>query len=523
MCGTAGGAGGATDVNEVPQWLLRGGADDRILADFALIAEACDADGASKYGSRTVIEPLARYLVGRGGGAHRDTPLYELCHLIRAVHAAGQGPDRVWLFFLGQDRLSAASCRTAFRAALDNGGWTRPGFSADEEGIATDYAEGGFTIRYGRMPFLVAIYEFLLGMEEFGFAEELTRIGGDLVAGPPDDATLRAATGALTRRIRQYRRDHLSYARHQASFDLILDFTRNGTIAGFDDETILAFWQVHNLGDFRLYATAFDAFVTFARVMAANDTGAATRAAEPLGGDFGEGEFEVADTGQTAFDDDDWQSPMPLLDQEPASRIRFFLRASERRRLDGLMQYGPYARRLPLAFLRREVFGAVQSAITTDLQVRRGRSELADRLDCSEVESYDDWRGHMTALADHVRKLQLASLHALLSESDGLPEELPGELDHEARHELLAECARTFRRMTRQGFEQTALNDTAHREGFRIGAEVLRQAAAQLDGLDTVLRRLDGAGDRLDNRFAQDRTRFAAEFWKLYGEGHGTL
>lgn len=507
----------------MPHWLLRGGADDRILADFALIAETSNAGGRRKYSPRTVCEPLARYLVGRGGGAHRDTPLYELCQLIRAVHAAGRDPDRVWLFFLGQDTVSGASCRAAFAAALEQGGWTLPGFASDEIGVAIDYADGGFAVRYARMPFLVALYEFILGMEEFAFAEEFSAIVAELVTGPPEDATFRTASSALASRMRQYRRSHLSYARHQENFDAILDFTRDGDSAAFDDETIMAFWQVHNLGNFRLYSTAFDAFVSFARTLAASGAGAAAHAAHPLGGDVDDGEIEIADVGQSAFAEGEWQSPLPLLDQEPASRIRFFLRASERRRLDGLMHYGPYARRLPLAFLRREVFGAVQSAITTDMQMRSGRADLTKRFDCAEAESYRGWREQLAALAEHVRKLQLASLHALLSDADSMSEDLIGGLDDQARRSLIAECARAFRRLTRQGFDNAALRDPEHREGFRIGAEVLRRSAGQLDAMATVLRRLDGDGGRLDDRFADDKTRFAGEFRKLYGEGHGTL
>lgn len=505
----------------MPQWLLRGGADDRILADFALIAEVADADGVPRYSPGNVCLPLARYLAGRGGSSHRDTPLYELCQLIRAIDAAGHGPDRIWLFFLGQERVSTNGCRKALREALAAGGWSRPGFAVDETGIVVDYADGGFQLHYARMPFLIGLYEFVLGMEDFGFAEEFNTITADLVSGPAEEATIRVASNALASRMRRYRREHLSYMRHESTFDAILTFTRDGDTAAFDDETILAFWQAHNTGDFRLYATAFDAFVTFARVMAASETGAARWAAQTLDGSADDGGVDATDA--SAFEDSDWQSPLPLLDRDPASRIRFLTRATERRALDGLMQYGPHALRLPLSFLRREIFGPVQSAITTDLQTRRDRSRVVQRLDCADAESYVGWRGRMEELAAQVRKLQMASLHVLLSCGDDPPEAFPEVMEEAARAALLRDCARIFRKIGRRGFQHRALADPTHREGFRIGADVLRRTGAQIDAILDVLTGLDGTDGRLSAQYAGDRTRFAREFRKLYGESHGAV
>ena len=474
--------GGAerTGVSEVPHWLLAGGADGRILAEFALIASANDASGVPRYAPRSVCEPLARYLAGRGGGANPDTPLYELCHLLRAVDAAGRGRDRISLFFLGQERPSANSCRQTLQAALHNGGWSRPGFAATDAGIEIAYDDGSFSIRYGRMPFLVALYEFVLGLDDFAYAAEFSSIVEELVAAPAESASLRKASSALAARMRRYRRDHLSHVRHEATFDAILGFIRGDGQAAFDDETILAFWRAHNEGDFRLYATAFDAFVNFASAMAANGLASASERAQSLSGAGEDADLDLLNSAPDAFDSDDWQSPLPLLDQEPACRIRVLIQSSERRPLEPLMQFGPHALRLPLAFLRREVFGAVQSAITTDLQVRRESGRLPERLDCRDAEAYDDRRQRLAELTEKLHRLQLACLHAMLSGSDDVPGEPLSDLAAEQRVELLADCARAFRMMTRKGFEEDALADEAHRDGFRIAGDVLRRTGQQV-------------------------------------------
>ena len=514
-------------MSEVPHWLQTGGADGRILADFAQIVGARDSDGMPKYAPHSVCEPLARYLAGRGASAKRDAPLYELCQLIRAVDAAGRGADRLWLFFLGQPRPSANGCRAMLEAALADGGWSRPGFAATEGGLEISYADGGFSINYGRMPFLIALYEFMLGMEDFACAEEVIAIAEGLAAGPAEEATVSQGTNALARLMRRYRGEHLNYARHQETFDAILGFVGvgvgDGAEAVFDDETILAFWRVHNEARFRLYATVFDAFVGFARSMAANGLRRAAQMAESLDEWSVDDDSDVENDGQDAFEVGEWQSPLPLLDQEPACRIRFLLQSSERRPLEALMETGPYARRLPLAFLRREIFGGVQSSISNDLRLGREGDALRSRLDCSEAESYAKRRRRLEALEQRLRSLQLASLHALLSGTRDLPDEPLAALTAEQRNALLADCAKAFRKMTRKGFESVAADDAAHREGFRIGADVLRRTGQQVDGFLTVLQRLDGAADGLAARFAADREVFAGEFGKLYGGGHGTV
>ena len=82
------------------------------------------------------------------------------------------------------------------------------------------------------------------------------------------------------------------------------------------------------------------------------------------------------------------------------------------------MAYGPHAVSLPLAFLRLESFGPVQSAITTDLQVKRGAQSVRRRIACEDSESYvAKQAGFQTALA-HVRNLQKAILYALSHAAD---------------------------------------------------------------------------------------------------------
>ncbi|MBT7977492.1 MAG: hypothetical protein HN557_12585, partial [Rhodospirillaceae bacterium] len=85
-------------MTQMEQIIQGAGASAQLLADFRALAEATTMDGAPRHAPRPVLNWLARVIVGREGGPNRDTPLYELCHLVNAIEAGGDGPDRLLLF-----------------------------------------------------------------------------------------------------------------------------------------------------------------------------------------------------------------------------------------------------------------------------------------------------------------------------------------------------------------------------------------------------------------------------------------
>jgi hypothetical protein len=78
-------------------------------------------------------------------------------------------------------------------------------------------------------------------------------------------------------------------------------------------------------------------------------------------------------------------------------------------------------------------------------------------------------------------------------------------------------AAGIFRRISRRGFDEDALSDEDHLEGFGIGAGVLYAVANMLRRYLDTLHKLDGDGDGLSKFFDNDRTIFSGEFVKLYG------
>ena len=73
-------------LNEALKMITGAGASGTLTADFLSVAESCASDGSPKYAKRPVMEWLAQVIVGSGGGANKDTPLFELCHLVHAVN-----------------------------------------------------------------------------------------------------------------------------------------------------------------------------------------------------------------------------------------------------------------------------------------------------------------------------------------------------------------------------------------------------------------------------------------------------
>ena len=498
----------------LPHVLLRAGAEADMVEDFRAIAEATAPDGSPRYRARPTLEALARFLVGGGGGPNRDAPFYELCHLINAVDAADTARDRRNAFFMGPEAASPHRFRARLEQALAKGGWRRAGFSHDDRAVTAQYADGTFSVHFARIPFLAALYEFLVGMDDFAFYPELQVILDDMARGSQNLRTIQTASNRIASHFRHYRRRHMAQIRQDGKFELLLTYLTQRSPVGMmvvDDAAVFDFWAKHaTSGDFRAYRTVFDAFVQFLGALEDASRAQAIANAAPVGVDRANGEVEPDDTGESGTADE-WISPLTLLDQEPAAAIKFFKKEGERKPLEFLMHYGPAAIRLPLAFLRLEAFAPVQSAITTDLQVGRGMARVKERVRCNDATPYAQIVATYETLLKIVLRLQKAAFYALHKGRQDTNEDAFAAAD--IAH-LLADAAKTFRTIARKGFDETEL--AARAEGFRLGAQALVAAAAQIERYLAIARRIHGAAS-LETRFAADRQAFGERFCMLYG------
>ena len=528
-------------MNLATRTLLRTGAEASLVEDFRTLAEATAPTGEPRYRERPLLEDLARFVTRGAGGPNRDAAFYELCHLVNAVDAAGTGRDRRNAFFLEPEAATPARFQARLDRALKRGGWRRGGFHRASEGIAIQYPDGAFTIRFGRIPFLAALYEFLAGMEDFSFYAELEGIFDDMTRQPAEVKHIQAASNRIASHFRQYRRRHLSYAKHECKFDLIFAFVAERSPEGglvIDDAAVLDFWtQKSGSGDFRAYRTVFDSFASLLRTLDEAARGEAMVQAAPIGIDRERGEVEPDDTSAAMTGGAEWTSPLTLLDEEPAASIKFLKNEGERKPMEALMHYGPTATRLPLAFLRLEAFGPIQSAITTDLQIGRGLETIEDRTGCGEAQSYGEIVTRLQNLVTLVKRLHKAVFYALhkrneeqrpeagnvvsfsaetlFDQARSMIDNVRDPPDAQAIAGLALDAAKTFRSITRKGFDEAGLGSETRVRGFEIGAGALVAIASQLEAYLAAARRIGGLP--LEHRFDADRTAFSERFRVLYG------
>jgi len=513
------------------------GASGQLQAEFRALLDATLPDGDPRYALRPVLNWLARFIVGREGGPNRDASLYELCHLVNAVEACGSEPNRLAHFFLSSRRATPLVFAQLFDDCLATDGWRREGFSREKDGVDIHYRDGNFKITFGRMPFLVALYEFLCGMDDYGFYQKFNETLEAMVLHADSIKSIQKASNAIARHVRQYRNRHLNFSGQNERFELIYNFLREQSPKDrilIDDASVLEFWLRHSDGDdFRGYKTVFNAFASFIKALDDTARARAAEGASPIGIDRAAGEIDPGDANQDLTELGDWHTPFAILDVAPAAQIKFFKKRGEREPIESLMEYGPRALALPLAFLRLESFGGTQSAITTDLQVKRGADSIRRRITCADCEPYAEKQLAYSNVLSHVRQLQKATLHALYSEEDSdvvvlRPDEptsafdaaldsnhLP-EIDAENNERIAAEAAHAFRRLTRKGFDDAAIETM--QEGFRTGAGAILAIAAQLEAFLDVMARLDEAEPGLDTQHAEDRAVFTTQFARIYGD-----
>ena len=71
------------------------GTDEVLLQDFDRISHT------GRFSERPVLVGLVNFIVGKGGGANRDSPLLELCYLVYAIRILSNEPSKQDAFFLG--------------------------------------------------------------------------------------------------------------------------------------------------------------------------------------------------------------------------------------------------------------------------------------------------------------------------------------------------------------------------------------------------------------------------------------
>lgn len=457
--------------------------------------QLADIDGpAGAKFTKRVLTALAARIVGRA----YETPLLELCHLVRAAEIAAKGSRGggfEWLFW-GVE----VARPSAFRAAFDDGE------DAEKEGATLRYPDGSFEVRFGRMPLLAALMEFLVSFLGYQVAADAAaRLGAEGVS----RRTVSEVAKGLARQLYAALRDHLPTAQAQRKFGLITEFLQQEAGDEFtghdiDDRAVLNFWLANpasdSAADFRGFRTTFLAFLRLRRLLLDSDSLQALAHPLAIGVDVDAGEVDPsADAVLPPLPDED---PLELLHEQPAASIRAYnKRELAVLELPTTETAGVAA--LRLSYLRAETFGPLQNRLTQALRRRSG--DVAALIAAGPDAGYADCVAALARLSQHTRQVMQATLYVLRRQR---ADDAGAAVDLAA----FAKQRRAFNAINRAGFDRGALEDPGRRAGF----EALAGALAPISqALATVLGAFEN--DAWRSSESGDRPVFAAAFGRLYG------
>lgn len=525
------------DADEARRRILVAGRSGELTAAIQNVAEVTVPSGERKY-ARKVCNELGRMIVCRSYAK----AVLQLCHLINAADACGRGAARYERFFFGSGRATAGSFRSYVDNALCAGSWRRGGFEYSAEGIVIRYRDALFNVGFSRMPALAALLEFLMTTETYS---EVDEIFTEMLDNASSDAAIRRAANAISLRLHHYLSRHLPSAQNAAKFSRILEFLK-GRMEDesilIDDRIVLDFWHAHALsddkkiGNFRAFRTVLDAFVNFMRALELADDRIAIDRARPIGSNREAGEVDPEALSGMVDLPDDWRSPLLILSEEPVNRIKFLTnRQQETLRL--LLDAGPMSRRLPLSLLRSEVFGRVQSRITQALRRKSGGDEVLALIQCRDAVGYATFLAAYEELNTQIERVMKAALYVLLPKERRSPGGVVADPSSENVISLFAQTnvfsaasgaeefqeemiglTKAFQGLSRKGFDQADLDDPEVIEGFRLGANALRDIAQQVDSFLDTLGQLDRGEPSLAEWFHRDVADFRDQFQRLYAE-----
>ena len=479
--------------------VLRVAQSAELRATFRQMAEI-EGPRGPKY-PRACLAEVAAAVAGRTYG----TMLLELCHLVRAATLAAPGTFRMrgfeWLFW-GVETAR----RGAYRAAFDGAGINGSALvDVREGGVVLAYPHTTFEVRYGRMPSLAAMMEFLVSL--LGYRDVVQSVES-LATVSATPRTVADAANELSRRLYAVLGDHLPAAQEQRRFHAMTAFLERVAGADFteddiDDSAVLDFWLARAVdsesADFRGYRSTWRGFLRLIRVLAEStdlanvdepmemEAGMADRIAEPIIAHRPEG-----------------GDPLDALGEAPAATVKA-LTKRHMRLLETPVGDPDGVRRLPLSYLRSACFGALQGRLSQALRRKAGEDEIGTLVAEANRVGYAEHLALLDDAAAQVRLVAQACLHVLRQTGDA-------EVGGPTEVAVLAEAREAFNALNRAGFDRAALTDPERRPAFVALADILPDIAERLR---TAKRALEASPWQASE--APDRRTFADAFDRLYG------
>jgi len=531
--------------------LLESGKSNELSAMLHTVAES-EVDGEPKF-SPAICRELGKMIVCRTYA----TPIMELCHLIVcASHLSTQNGRYEYLFW--DSGAARGGNFQAYCTRMSEYNDT-PDLCIDAHQISFDYPDGSFAIQYGRMPVLSALMEFLL--TALGYCD-IDDILQDMLSNRPTKKTVSQSANALSRLLYAYLRQHLPTAQSQRKFRKIMAYCGNDTDT-IDDDLILHFWQDTSLEqekglDFKTFDSVLSTFIRAIQAVESARSLRAMQHAGSIGGDRENGEIDPDTLSETLDSIDETVSALVELTSPPLNSVKF-LNKQESSNLEGILNAGGLALRLPLSILRNDIFSKPQSRLTQALRRHVSPAELNDLIIEEPQETYQDRQITYQSLRQQVERSVHASLYALLSarareaislmlklkpgidlsplsrhlldeesgdnvtalHSPRITERFMDILQHEDQvgaeiADLLQTAQEAYAKTARKGFKDEINDQPELSHTFATGAALMLDIARDIDAFLERLDSLKLAGGGWQAQYSLDHTVFKSQFNKIY-------
>ena len=490
--------------------LLQAGKSPVLEQIFQSIADQ-DFDGRPRFREKECME-LGRVIACR----IYAKPMLELVHLARAAALLDRRGSFETLFW-EVIPATPANFRDMVCARADRVQGAEEKLTVRTDGIVLNYADGeGFTVKFGRMPFLAILMDFLVNAVGYvECAEVFAAVTG------PDSGQKAVSESAkeLARQVYRFLEDHLPSVQNQKKFRQMTGFMEEQFGPAFDgseidDDTLMAFWREYShlpgeeSGNFTGFSTVFDGFVRFVQSLEHGKTLQAANRAGVIGSDREAGEIDP-DSGQLLSDVviDEAMDPLERLSEPPMDQVKF-LNKRETETLSYLLPRLEEVRRWKLSYLRADVFGRGQARISQALRNKMLADDFRSLLEDAAPESYSDRLTAMGKIAVYLDKLMLASLYVV-----GRAREREAEAP-EIDFATMGKARKAFHSISRQGFQEELLDEPDTVTAFEQAADCL----APVNGRYVSILELLQDSQDWDKMYETDRPLFANQFRRIYGE-----
>ncbi|GAB6051206.1 hypothetical protein JCM17960_00260 [Magnetospira thiophila] len=462
--------------------------------------------------------------------------LHQLCHLLPVAEALG-GRDGYLGFFWRESTARSAGCR-ALLADLP-----RAAGRLTEGTLTIALADRSYDLSVGTLPRLVCLMHFLQSL--LGYAT-LRDVLTPLRSSGLRSAEVSRVANDMAKRTYDALAAHLPTVQAQRRTQAVLVFMTERAGPGFgrdavDDAAILDLWDglIDLDGDLgRSFEAAYHAALDLRRLLAQGHDLRVFEHQASIGGDREAGEVEPDNAALLAACEtlQERTSPLDQLAEPPADTVKA-LNKRETARLADLVEAGEEAGALALSLLRLAVFRPAQLRISQGLRRKLTAAQMKELIETAAETDYPAETDEFTALASHLLTVRLASAAVLAQAGHEATFTLASHLlTHDERQDMqqiisqqpdlmraLEDCgflkraAAGLKKINRQGFRPTDLEDAATIEGHGQAIAPLQTVTEQLTAFEAALARLD-AEHPWATRFAEDLPRFTDRFHRLYGE-----